>query len=89
MPKDTGIGASSKRREDVRFLSGRRSVASDTGGGGELLRLSSGRGWAMTGACPGPLYAQIGTGALVVVVTLVSAVAGTWVYGYVREQLPH
>jgi uncharacterized membrane protein YedE/YeeE len=48
-----------------------------------------GLGWAMTGACPGPLYAQIGTGALVVVVTLVSAVAGTWVYGYVREQLPH
>lgn len=34
----------------VRFLSGRRSVASDTGGGGELLRLSGGRGWAMTGA---------------------------------------
>jgi uncharacterized protein len=48
-----------------------------------------GLGWAMTGACPGPLFAQIGTGATVIVVTLLSAIAGTWVYGYVREKLPH
>jgi uncharacterized protein len=48
-----------------------------------------GFGWAMTGACPGPLFAQIGTGALVIIVTLLSAVAGTWVYGYFRERLPH
>ena len=48
-----------------------------------------GLGWAITGACPGPLFAQIGTGATVVVVTLLSAVAGTWVYGYFREKLPH
>lgn len=48
-----------------------------------------GFGWAITGACPGPLYAQIGTGATVIVVTLLSAVAGTWVYGYFRERLPH
>lgn len=48
-----------------------------------------GLGWALTGACPGPLFAQIGTGALVVGVTLLSAVAGTWVYGYFREKLPH
>ena len=48
-----------------------------------------GFGWAITGACPGPLFAQIGTGATVVAVTLLSAVAGTWVYGYFREKLPH
>ncbi|WHF51828.1 YeeE/YedE thiosulfate transporter family protein [Chryseobacterium gotjawalense] len=48
-----------------------------------------GFGWALTGACPGPLFAQIGTGATVVVVTLLSAIAGTWVYGYIREKLPH
>lgn len=48
-----------------------------------------GFGWAITGACPGPLFAQIGTGALVVVVTLLSAILGTWVYGYFREKLPH
>lgn len=48
-----------------------------------------GFGWAMTGACPGPLFAQIGTGAFVIVATLLSAVAGTWVYGFFRERLPH
>lgn len=48
-----------------------------------------GFGWAITGACPGPLFAQIGTGATVIVVTLVSAIAGTWVYGLIKEKLPH
>ncbi|MDP2387747.1 MAG: YeeE/YedE thiosulfate transporter family protein [Bacteroidota bacterium] len=48
-----------------------------------------GLGWAMTGACPGPLFAQIGTGATVIAVTLFSAIAGTWIYGYFREKLPH
>lgn len=48
-----------------------------------------GFGWALTGACPGPLFALIGTGALVIVVTLLSAIVGTWVYGVLRETLPH
>ncbi len=48
-----------------------------------------GFGWALTGACPGPLFAQIGTGATVIIVTLFSAIIGTWVYGYLREKLPH
>ncbi|GEN76274.1 DUF6691 family protein [Chryseobacterium hagamense] len=47
-----------------------------------------GFGWAITGACPGPLFAQIGTGAFAVTVTLLSAVSGTWIYGYFREKLP-
>jgi hypothetical protein len=48
-----------------------------------------GFGWAITGACPGPLFAQIGTGALVVAVTLLSAIGGAWVYGYFKSRLPH
>jgi uncharacterized protein len=48
-----------------------------------------GLGWAMTGACPGPLFAQIGAGFLVILVVLLSAIAGTWVYGFFREKLPH
>ena len=48
-----------------------------------------GLGWAITGACPGPLFAQIGTGATVISITLLSAIAGTWVYGYLRRKLPH
>ena len=48
-----------------------------------------GFGWAITGACPGPLFAQIGTGATVIAVTLLSALAGTWTYGRFKERLPH
>jgi len=48
-----------------------------------------GFGWAITGACPGPLFAQIGTGATVIIITLLSAIAGTWLYGLLREKLPH
>ena len=48
-----------------------------------------GFGWAITGACPGPLYAQLGTGVTVIAVTILSAIAGTWLYGYIREKLPH
>ena len=48
-----------------------------------------GLGWAVTGACPGPLFAQIGSGFFVIIITLLSAVAGTWVYGLLRNKLPH
>lgn len=48
-----------------------------------------GFGWAITGACPGPLFAQIGAGTTVVIITLLSAIFGTWLYGAIREKLPH
>lgn len=48
-----------------------------------------GLGWAITGACPGPLYAQIGSGFTAIMVTLLSAILGTWLYGLVKEKLPH
>ncbi len=51
--------------------------------------LMFGIGWAITGACPGPLFAQVGTGATVVLVTVLSAILGTWVYGLLRDKLPH
>lgn len=48
-----------------------------------------GLGWAITGACPGPLFAQIGSGYSVIIVTFLSATSGVWVYGYFRDKLPH
>jgi uncharacterized membrane protein YedE/YeeE len=47
-----------------------------------------GFGWALTGACPGPLYAQIGSGFLVTIVTLAAALLGTWFYGRLQRYLP-
>jgi uncharacterized protein len=48
-----------------------------------------GVGWALTGACPGPLYAQIGAGFYIALITLFFAVLGTWTYGYFKNKLPH
>lgn len=47
-----------------------------------------GLGWAITGACPGPLYAQIGAGYMAIVVTFLSAIAGVWIYGRFRDKFP-
>jgi uncharacterized membrane protein YedE/YeeE len=48
-----------------------------------------GVGWALTGACPGPLFALAGSGMGVYAVAALSALAGTWLYGYLRPHLPH
>ena len=48
-----------------------------------------GFGWAITGACPGPLFAQLGTGVWAISIVILSALTGTWVYGKFRDKLPH
>ncbi len=48
-----------------------------------------GIGWALTGTCPGPIYVQIGSGLTIALLTLLSALAGTWVYSYLKPKLPH
>ena len=48
-----------------------------------------GLGWAITGACPGPLFAQLGSGSGSAAVLIVAALAGTWTYSALREKLPH
>lgn len=48
-----------------------------------------GIGWALTGACPGPLFALIGSGSTVFIATALAALGGTWTYGYLRAKLPH
>ena len=48
-----------------------------------------GLGWALTGACPGPLVALVGAGMPVMLITILSALVGTWTYGRLRPKLPH
>ena len=48
-----------------------------------------GLGWALVGACPGPLFALVGSGASVTLSVLASAMLGTWAYGALRPHLPH
>lgn len=53
--------------------------------GGTLFGL----GWALTGACPGPFFALWGAGVGTMGVSIIAALAGTWVYAWVRPRLPH
>ncbi|MEO9484612.1 MAG: DUF6691 family protein [Ekhidna sp.] len=48
-----------------------------------------GLGWALTGACPGPLFILLGNGISVFIVTIASAIFGTYVYGRLKHKLPH
>lgn len=48
-----------------------------------------GFGWALTGACPGPLFTLAGAGYEIMIVPIVSAILGTWIYGLLRPHLPH
>lgn len=48
-----------------------------------------GLGWAMTGACPGPMITMIGYGASIYLIMFLSALLGTWAYGVLRSKLPH
>ena len=48
-----------------------------------------GAGWALTGACPGPLYALVGAGYVSVLLAIVSSLLGVMVYGYLKPSLPH
>src|SRR5690606_11651071 len=79
------------RRFDIRTIHGEKIVLTPkTFNKGQIYGgLIFGLGWGITGACPGPLFAQIGIGATVIIITLLSAVAGTWVYGKFRTFLPH
>ncbi len=89
-----GLSLALLKRLDVRALDGRpiamppkqmtRRAARYWLGG-----ILFGLGWALIGACPGPIFALIGGGATVMVVALGSAVTGTWTYAWLRPRLPH
>src|SRR5688572_25612134 len=88
-----GVSLAALRRLGARALDGSRiALAPKPMGGGYRYWIGGaifGVGWALTGACPGPLFALFGAGVTVLSVAVVSAVAGTWLYGYLRPSLPH
>ncbi len=81
------------RRTRVRALDGTViDLPPKTVGGGVRYVVGGaifGVGWALTGACPGPLAALVGAGVPVMMVAILSALAGTWAYGRLRPRLPH
>lgn len=53
--------------------------------GGSLFGL----GWALSGACPGPMYILVGTGAFSMLIVIAAAMLGTYIYGIIKDKLPH
>ena len=81
------------KRLGVRSLSGEAIVIPSKTMGRGVRYLAGGTifglGWALSGACPGPLFALVGNGVTVMIVVIISALAGTWLYGVLRPRLPH
>ena len=48
-----------------------------------------GLGWALAGACPGPMFVLVGTGVFSMLIVIAAAILGTFVYGLLRNKLPH
>ena len=48
-----------------------------------------GLGWALSGACPGPMYILVGTGAFSMIIVIAAAILGTYIYGVLKDKLPH
>jgi len=89
------LGVQVMKRRGARALSGDSIVVpSKVMGTGTRYAAGGvifGLGWALTGACPGPMFALLGSGSGngVVAAILVSAIAGNWTYGLLRSRLPH
>lgn len=71
---DKEIALAAKDKSVVRYLAG-----------GTLFGL----GWALVGACPGPLFALLGAGYWLILIPIASAILGTFCYGLLRNHLPH
>ncbi|MCP9200022.1 YeeE/YedE family protein [Gramella sp. GC03-9] len=70
--------------EEIQFIPKNRSFSRYMFGG-----IIFGLGWALAGACPGPIYTLIGAGYVSVIVLFLAAIFGTFVYGLLRKKLPH
>ncbi|MDQ2794810.1 MAG: YeeE/YedE family protein [Bacteroidota bacterium] len=79
------------KRNGLKTISGEPIVLADKrfNHGVWIGGLIFGFGWAITGACPGPLFAQLGSGIGAAAVMIVAALAGTWTYSALREKLPY
>ena len=80
------LGVRTIRGEPIQFPdAAERRPGIQHAAGGTIFGL----GWGLLGACPGPIYALVGSGLTVMVVALLAAIAGAWVYGFLRPSLPH
>lgn len=70
--------------EPIKFTPKEKGFTSNIVGG-----LIFGLGWALAGACPGPIYTLIGAGYVPIIIVFIGALLGTFIYGVLRKKLPH
>ena len=70
--------------EEINFIPKNKSFSRYMFGG-----IIFGLGWALVGACPGPIFTLIGAGFFSILVVLVASILGTFLYGIVKDKLPH
>ena len=70
--------------EEIIFVNKNKSILRYLLGG-----IIFGLGWALTGACPGPLFTLLGAGFFPIIIVIVGALLGTWFYGLLKNKLPH
>jgi uncharacterized membrane protein YedE/YeeE len=70
--------------EQIRFSPKQKTFARYAIGG-----ILFGLGWALAGACPGPMFTLLGAGFSPIIVVIVASLLGTFIYGLLKDKLPH
>ena len=86
------IGVQIIKRFKVKDLNGNTIIIADKEPGSVRYWVGGllfGLGWALVGACPGPIFILLGAGILPVLFILIGALLGTFIYGILKNKLPH
>jgi len=86
------IGIQIIKRKQLKDIEGNRIIIQDKEKGNARYWIGGllfGLGWAMVGACPGPIFIMLGAGFMSMGVVLIGALLGTFLYGIVKDKLPH
>lgn len=86
------IGVQIIKRFKVKDLNGNPIIITDKEPGSVRYWVGGllfGLGWALVGACPGPIFILLGAGILPVLFILIGALLGTFIYGVIKDKLPH
>ncbi|WKB81415.1 DUF6691 family protein [Cellulophaga omnivescoria] len=70
--------------EEIKFIPKNKSISRYLFGG-----IIFGLGWALAGACPGPMFTLVGAGFAPILIVIVFSIIGTFIYGIIRDKLPH
>lgn len=86
------IGIQVIKRKNIKDIKGQEITIADKEKGSFRYWVGGlffGLGWALVGACPGPIFIMLGAGFLSVIFILVGALIGTFIYGMIKDRLPH